>query len=471
MYWRAVSNRPSLKLRLALMVGILGLLQAAAVLAFSYMTLKKELDTQRQATLRDRTQQARYLIDEMQDATAVKANAFKLVELVSGDADLHLAVAGSESGETYVAFSPEAAESLQRLKNDTWQTTSFLTWDTRATGATMLSLATAGMTRDAQPYEVVLTLNRSGDIRLLRELLVTAATVAPFALALVFLSAMIIVALGLQPLVRFKEAVAGISTKALATRLAPDGLAGELQDLASEFNSMLDRLDDGVTRLSQFSGDLAHEMRTPLATLLGRTQVALSRPRSVEHLHDVLEENVEELRRLTRLVSDMLFLAQADDDQNVLNFQPVDLDQEASRAGAFLDMIAQERGVSVAIEGNACVAADKGLVQRAITNLLSNAIRHCKTGTKVVVNVKESDGGAVLEVINQGDPIPLDQVERIFDRFYRIDSSRGRDAGGSGLGLAIVRAIMTLHNGTARATTTVAGEIRFVLHFPSRLVR
>lgn len=459
--------RNSLKVRLALLGGILGLLQAVAVLAFSYFTLEKELDVQKRAVLRDKAQQARLLIDEMQDGAAVKANAFRLVELVSGDAELHMGVAGSQSGETYVAFSLEAAESLTRLKTDTWQTNAFLVWRPLQKDVPMLSLSTAGKTKNEQPYEVVLTLNRSEDMRLLRGLLTTAGTAVPFGLALVFASTMVIIAIGLRPLRQFQNAVAGISTKALMTRVTTDGLASELQGLAQEFNAMLERLNDGVTRLSQFSGDLAHEMRTPLATLLGRTQVALSQPRGAEQLLNVLEENVEEVRRLTRLVSDMLFLAQADDAYNVLDLQLIDLRDETNRASEFLEMVAQERGVSISINGSAHVMADRSLVQRAITNLITNAVRYCTAGTEVAVRILAVGHGTSLEVVNQGTPIALEHQEKIFDRFYRIDSSRARHAGGTGLGLAIVRAVMTLHDGTAQASTTPAGEVRFSLFFPT----
>lgn len=459
-------KKSSLKFRLALLVGILGLLQAAAVLAFSYFTLEKELDNQKRAVLRDKAQQARLLIDEMQDGAAVKANAFSLVELVSGDAELHMGVAGSKSGETYVAFSLEAAESLRRLKTDTWQTNAFLVWRPLEKGAVMLSLSTAGKTKNGQPYEVVLTLNRSGDIKMLRGLLATAGAVAPIGLALVFASAMVIIAVGLKPLNQFQHAVAGISTDALMTRVPTDGLATELQGLAREFNSMLERLDDGVSRLSQFSGDLAHEMRTPLATLLGRTQVALSQPRGNEQLLSVLEENVEEVRRLTRLVSDMLFLAQADDARNVLDAQDVDLRKITVQVIEFLEMVAQERGVSISVEGSARVMADRTLVQRAITNLISNSVRYCTSGTEVVVSLIQTESGARLEIVNQGELIAPEYQEKIFDRFYRIDSSRVRDSGGTGLGLAIVRAIMNLHGGTAQASTTSSGGIQFTLFFP-----
>lgn len=461
----------SLKLRLAILVAVLGLLQAAGVLAFSYVTFERELQANSRHVLRDKALQARHLIDEMQDATAVKANAFRLVELVTGHAELHMAVASSDTGEVYVAFSPEASESLQRLKHDTWETNAFLSWQAKEKGTNMLSLATASKTRNGLPYEIVLTTDRSKDVRLMRELLLTAATAAPIALGLVFLAALIVVSLGLKPLQRFKRAVGSVSATTLTERLDTSGYTAELQELAHAFNLMVQRLDDGVTRLSQFSGDLAHEMRTPLATVLGRTQVALSKSRSVEQLTDVLENNIEELQRLSRLVSDMLFLAQADYAQNVLNLQPVALEEEATRVAEFLDVVAQERQVSITVEGNARILADKGLVQRAITNLLTNAVRHCTAATVVRVHVQAHEGVASLDVVNQGTPIEPQHLSHLFDRFYRVDSARGRDEGGAGLGLAIVKAIMALHGGTAKASTTSRGDIRFSLSFPNQSIR
>lgn len=457
----------SLKVRLAIMVAFLGLLQAAGVLAFAYVNFDRELQVNSRLVLRDKALQARQLVDEMENAAAVKASAFKLVELVTGNAELHMAVASSDTGDIYVAFSPEAAESLERLKQDTWETNAFLSWHAKEKGTTMLSLATASKTRDGRPYEIVLTTDRSKDVGLMRELLLTAVTAAPFALALVFLAALIVVSLGLKPLQRFKLAVGSVSATTLTERLDTSGYTTELQELAQAFNSMVKRLDDGVTRLSQFSGDLAHEMRTPLATVLGRSQVALSKSRSTEQLADVLENNVEEMQRLSRLVSDMLFLAQADYAHNVLDLQSVALEVEAARVADYLDLVAQERQVSITVEGNVTIVADKGLVQRAITNLLTNAVRHCTAASVVRVHVQTQGEEACLEVFNQGSPIEARHLNRLFDRFYRVDSARGRDLGGTGLGLAIVKAIMALHGGVARASTTSQGDIRFSLIFPN----
>lgn len=460
-------TRGSLKLRLALLVGILGLTQAIAVLFFAYVTFERELESHRGALLRDKAQQARHLLDEMNNETEVRDNAFRLVDLVTGRADLHMAVAGPGQRLAYVAFSPEAAESLERLRADTWQTDGFLEWRSSRSNAAMLSLAAAGQTRDGRPYEVVLTIDRSEDLRVLQELLLTAATVAPLALALVSLSALLIVALGLKPLVTFKKAVEGITARSLKRRIQAEHLPHELRELGMAFNMMLDRLDEAVTRLTQFSDDLAHEMRTPVATLLGRTQVALSRARTSDELMDVMEGNIEELQRLSRLVSDMLFLARAEHAREALSLQELDLTQEARHVAEFLELAAQQREMSIAVEGEGRVLGDRGLVQRAVINLLSNALRHATPASTVRVTIRTEKEHVTLDVINRGVPIEPAHLERIFDRFYRMDDSRARDGGGTGLGLAIVRAIMNLHLGAAGAASDPdRGEVRFWLKFP-----
>lgn len=456
----------SLSLRLALWVGVLGLLQALGVLLFSYSTLASELDAQQRVVLRDKADQARYLLADMKDAGAVRDNAYRLVELVTGHAELHLAVAAPDSREPYVAFSREARQSSERLRGDTWGTDAFLDWQSQGDGRRMLSFAAAGQTKDGQALEIVVSVDRTEDQHLLRGLLLTSAVAAPFGLAIVFVSAALIATIGLRPLKRFRETAAAISTTSVSTRLTLSDQPTELQALGAAFNSMLDRLDDGISRLSEFSGDLAHEMRTPLATLLGRTQVALSQTRTTEQLLDVLEGNVEELQRLSRLVSDMLFLAQSEHAMAVLQLTQFDLRGEAAKVAEYLELLAQERDVGVVVEGSGMVVADQSLVQRAITNLVSNAVRHCRSGTQVRILVASDSDRTCLAIVNLGEPIAPEHLGRLFDRFYRVDSSRNRDIGGTGLGLAIVKAIMNLHGGTAEASSTPDGETRVTLAFP-----
>jgi two-component system heavy metal sensor histidine kinase CusS len=260
---------------------------------------------------------------------------------------------------------------------------------------------------------------------------------------------------------------ASIGAKSLSQRLLTTTLPLELAELAKEFNGMLDRIDEGYRRLQDFSGDLAHEMRTPVATLLGRTQVALSQSRSTSYFQGVLEGNIEELDRLTLLISDMLFIASSDSRASPIHAEQIHLNQEASRVTDFLSLIADERSIVLNVTGDARIMGDRLLVQRAITNLVSNAIRHAATHSTVTVTIAAEDLNVTLAVSNFGEGIASLHLQRIFDRFYRVDAGRARSSGGTGLGLAIVRTIMSAHDGQVRVQSQKDGETTFTLIFPA----
>lgn len=461
----------SLSLKLALLVGALGLIQAVVVLFFSHHTMSRSLDQQKRHLLQDKVAQARELTDRQPSVAALPGAAYKLAEMLSGHENLHVAIAKPRKGKesALVAFTPTAVESLYRLETDTWGRDAFLEWRMPQTDTPMLSIATASETQNGDEYVLVLTADRRDDEVLLSTFWMTALTAAPFALAIVSLGALLIVRVSLRPINRFRDAAIAISTKNISGRIEPGSLPTELLPLCQAFNDMLERLDEGIRRLSQFSSDLAHELRTPLATLLGRTQVTLSQPRSQAQLRDVLENNVQELEELTRLVSDMLFLAQADNASTVLTTQPIRLEQVAQTIADFMEVLAQERGIEFHVTGTGEVLADKGLVQRAITNLLSNAVRHGSSNSVVDIHVQTGLVSVDLIVQNHGQPIPVEHHARLFDRFYRLDTARTRDIGGTGLGLAIVKAIMKLHRGTVEVASTSDGNTRFILHFPKSL--
>lgn len=456
----------SLAFKLALAVSIFGLLQAVGVLMFSYLTMANSLDMQNRHLLQDKMNQALVLLNAEHSIATLGSTAYRLDDLLSGHEDLFIAVAEPKSNIPLVTFSPIAAESLRRLQYDTWAADAFLDWQASDSKKHMLSYAAAGTVKNGQEYVVVMTADRTKDRELLSGLVITSLTAAPFALAIVLLAAMAVVAFSLKPLNRFREIAMRISAKNLSGRIDQDSLPSELKPLGQAFNSMLDRLHESVGRLSQFSSDLAHEMRTPIGILLGRTQVALSQPRSQDELLDLLEGNVEELERLSSLISDMLFLAQADDATASVERLSVDLTTEAKKVADYLSLLSEERNINIMVKGRGQALADRGLIQRAITNLLSNAVRYGRANSTVRVEVENGDNAVCLTVANDGVQIPPDQLDRLFDRFYRIDSARSRDNGGTGLGLAIVKAIMSLHQGTVHAESLPTGETRFTLVFP-----
>jgi two-component system heavy metal sensor histidine kinase CusS len=275
--------------------------------------------------------------------------------------------------------------------------------------------------------------------------------------------------------VRRIAATAGrISAQALNERLSLEDTPEEFLESTLAFNHMLDRLEDSFRRLSEFSSDLAHDLRTPINNLLGEAQVALSRPREAAEYRAVLESAVEEYERLSRMIENMLFLARADNAQAHAAPQWIDLREALGKILSYYELLAEERNVRLALEvrsergGKPRAWADELMLNRAVGNLLSNALRHgAQDGTVTVRAVARGDGSAEIEVANPGSGIPAEHLPRIFDRFYRPCSSREESSAGSGLGLAIVKSIAELHGGRVGVRSEPGLLTTFTLSFPA----
>lgn len=272
---------------------------------------------------------------------------------------------------------------------------------------------------------------------------------------------------GLAPVREMTEVAQNITAIRLNDRLPMGTLPVELLDLAKAFNGMLSRLEDSFRRLSEFSSDLAHELRTPIGNMMTQTQVALSRARTAEEYREVLYSNSEEFDRLARMISDMLFLAKADNGLIVPRSETVDLANEIRELLEFYDALAEDRGVTMALIGDGTVGGERLMIRRAISNLLSNALNHASRGGAVNVRIERSGAGEIgVSVENPGDGIAAEHLQRVFDRFYRVDPSRQRSTEGAGLGLAITKSIVTAHRGTVRAFSA-GGLTRFEILFPA----
>jgi two-component system heavy metal sensor histidine kinase CusS len=240
------------------------------------------------------------------------------------------------------------------------------------------------------------------------------------------------------------------------------------------FNHMLDRLADSFRRLSEFSSDLAHDLRTPINNLLGEAQVALSRPREAAEYRAVLESAVEEYERLSRMIENMLFLARADNAQARTAPQWIDLREALGKILSYYELLAEERNIRLVLEvrsengRKARAWADEMMLNRAVGNLLSNALRHGPADCAVTVRaVARADGTVDIEVANPGPGIAADHLPRIFDRFYRPCSSREESSVGSGLGLAIVKSIAELHGGRVGVRSEPGLSTTFTLSIPA----
>lgn len=255
---------------------------------------------------------------------------------------------------------------------------------------------------------------------------------------------------GLAPLNEVSTLLANITAHRLDMPIPTTGVPQELQELVSSFNTMLARLADSFRRLSDFSADIAHELRTPIQNLMIQTEVTLTGECDAIEYRVNLQSNLEEFGRLSRMISDMLFLAKADNSLLVPNRESLDLHSEVARLLEFYDALASARGINLTLSGAATVDADLLMIQRALSNLLSNAIRYTPDGMTVEVTLRsDAEQRAIIDVTNPGTTIPVEHLSRIFDRLYRVDPSR--QAGNSenaGLGLAITKSIVEMHGGT-----------------------
>ena len=274
---------------------------------------------------------------------------------------------------------------------------------------------------------------------------------------------------GFRPLSAMAERAAEVSPTNIAIRLREEDAPQELRLLAASFNAMLDRLSDGYEHLSQFSADLAHEIRTPIGALMGQTQVTLNKVRNAGEYQQVLESNLEELQRLSRIVENILFLAHADHAGLSVEKTSLALADELHKIAEYFEGVAEERGIRLVVEASGELEASPVMWRRAVSNLVVNAVRYALPGSTVLLSGKPQAQGICIEVENQGDTIPQEQLDRLFDRFYRGDKSRSEFTESNGLGLAIVRAIMLVHGGSAEVACSAEGVIRFSLYFPQQL--
>jgi two-component system, OmpR family, heavy metal sensor histidine kinase CusS len=253
---------------------------------------------------------------------------------------------------------------------------------------------------------------------------------------------------GLRPLREVTQVAASVSAKSLTERIPTESTPAELRQLVLAFNAMLARLEDAFVRLSNFSADIAHELRTPLSNLMTHTEVVLSHARSREDYQENLYSNLDELRRMARMIDDMLFLAKADNGLIIPEAQPIELHALCEKLLDFYQLTADERGIQFALSGNAGIQGDPAMLHRALSNLLSNALRYTPDGGTIRLDIALVEKGVRLSIGNPGAGIPEQHLPRLFDRFYRVDPARREgNPNNAGLGLAITRSIIGAHHG------------------------
>ena len=331
-------------------------------------------------------------------------------------------------------------------------------------GTRLYSLVSSAEEARGQHYVIQVGQDRSEDEGFMLEfgLLVAGVLVCG-----IFASAVIAITVakrGLRPLAAMTQSLQRVGPERLHERIPPQEWPRELQPVAIAFDDMLDRLEDSFTRLSQFSADLAHELRTPLANIRGEAEVALTRPRSPNEYKAVIESSVAECSRLSDIIDNLLFLARAEAAESQLQRSVFDGRVAIEKITAYNEAIAAERRLDLTCEGEGTVYADPLLFGRAVSNLVDNAVRFTPDGGRITISLAARAEGTELVVTDTGCGIAAEHIPRVLDRFYRVDPSRSTE--GTGLGLALVKSITDLHGGSLAVVSEAGRGTRVTLKFP-----
>ncbi|MCP3751266.1 heavy metal sensor histidine kinase [Pseudomonas sp. SBB6] len=453
-----------LSLRLGLSVSLMGAALVLLLACLAVFALDHELDSRARKHLANKMVQIEHSLTIDLKAADLRTPVHPLLDVIMGHDNLSLSVIALTGRHSALLTLGPALEASALLQIESGPQLSFSPWRDQD-GDHLLTASRLMRLQDGTLVRVLLTVNRADDHALLQAYLGSTLWALPLLLLLIGLGAWKLVQRGLLPLRRFRRVAEQVSAQTLSHRLPEAGLPQELGDLAGGINIMLDRLDDGVQRLSQFSDDLAHELRTPIGNLMGKAQVTLTRERSNDEYREALENSIEELTRLNRIINDMLFLAQVSQAQAQVPLKPVVLADEVQRVCELFECNAEQKGITLHVQGWGTVMGERLMVQRALSNLLSNAIRHGDEGQPINIGIERRDGSVWVSVANHGPGIAQAHLPHLFERFYRVGSGRSRLEGGTGLGLAIVRSIMQVHGGRVEVHSELQGVTRFSLVF------
>jgi two-component system, OmpR family, heavy metal sensor histidine kinase CusS len=333
-------------------------------------------------------------------------------------------------------------------------------------GPRLFALVAANETVNGRLYTIQVAQDRSEDERfraIFGSLLLVTLAIGTLAFAAI---ATTVVNRGLRPLRQMTRLVGRVSSAHLNEHLTTTGWPPELQPLAVAFDDMLVRLEDSFTRLSQFSADIAHELRTPIANLLGEAQVGLSRARPAQEYREIIESSVAECERLAGIIDNLLFLARAEAAPREIQRSVFDARSAIEKIAAYYQPVAEERAIILRCLGQGQLFADPVLFNRALNNLVENALRFAPDGSEITIAINAEASATQVSVKDTGAGIPSEHLPRIFDRFYRVDPSRS--PAGSGLGLALVKSILDLHGGSAQIRSEVGRGTDVILTFPNR---
>lgn len=272
----------------------------------------------------------------------------------------------------------------------------------------------------------------------------------------------------LWPVRQLADIVGALSATQLHQRVGSAPWPAELRQLAGNFDRLLVRLDDAFARISRFSADIAHELRTPLHILRTEAEITLSRECTLMEYRDNLVSAVDEYDRMSRMVDALLFLARSEQPDVVLERRRLNAREELESVRDFFQAVADEQDIVLKVQAEGLILADEGLLRRALCNLVDNALRHSPAGEQILLQAApRADGGMDLSIIDHGCGVMADELARLTDRFYTIDRARQRRGQGTGLGLAIVQSIVRMHGGDLHLVSATGRGLTATMHFPA----
>lgn len=378
----------------------------------------------RQGILLEQKQaQIQHLLAEAEPALASASLKHRFDDYLIGHPDLALTLQGPDGVRVYERdFSHVAAEVRTRR---------------------FVVASAAGL----PPVEATLRLDTEVDRNLLALISLTLVASTIGGAILVSVGGYLLVRRGLRPVQQLVDQTRELTASTLHRKLDGRSQPTELVPLVDQFNRLLERLDRAYEQLESFNADVAHELAAPLSTLIVSSENALRKSRDIDSLREVLGSNLEDLHRLAGIVRDMLFLSQADRGALARREPVASLARVARLVADFHEPGAAEAGSSIAVHGDASGSVDVALVQRALSNLLGNALRFARPGSTVEIRIRALGESIELVVANEGPVIASEHLPRLFDRFYREDPARTGADRHHGLGLAIVAAIARMHGG------------------------
>jgi two-component system heavy metal sensor histidine kinase CusS len=434
----------SIARRLALMFALVALFVFTLVGTGLFLILRTQLEHHLRESLDDRMQIARIIVFHAGTPEKWRMTSEKLTDMTPHDGSTVYSVS---SADPYFNYNKPVDGQVMK----SWPG-GYTRVSPAGGGQDMLtSTQTIPAYGSRPPVQLQVASSYSPNVRTMRVFGSALAALSALGSLAVLLLSYSVTRLGLAPLTRLTRDASVVSPNNRSQRLNTASLPLELNDLANSFNGALERLDGAYGRLESFNADVAHELRTPVTILIGQTEVALTRNRSVEDLRHTLQSNLEEFERMRAIINDMLFLARADQGERATGLIDVSLAAEVAHTLEFLEIPLEEARVHARLHGDAQARVNRSLFGRACANLLMNAIQHCEPGAGINVTIVRDGAHVRVAVANPGEPIAPDVLEHLFDRFYRAEVSRTNSRENHGLGLAIVKAIAEMHRGTVSA--------------------